>query len=142
MINVKDIAHDVARDTKGDKSAIEGVLVSAFGVILERVAAGEEVHIHKFGSFKSSLFKGRTLNSPLMTGGKVTFGDQYVLRFHQAPVAKRRINELIALAGGAPKQASPKAKKPKPAAAPPEFSAKAKKSKAKVAKTPKAKKAA
>lgn len=107
MINIKDIAHDVARDNPdlGDKSALERALASAFGIILERVASGENVHIHKFGSFKTQLFKGRTLNSPLMSGGSVVIKDQFVLRFHQAPVAKRKINELCA-AGKAPKKSS------------------------------------
>lgn len=105
--NLKDLAHDVSRDTLVEKDVAERVLARAFGVILERVASGNEVHIHKFGSFKASLFKGRTLRSPLMDGGAVTFGDKYVLRFHQAPAAKREINEKAAKRNDAP----PKAKR-------------------------------
>lgn len=118
-INVKDIAHDVARDnpTLGDKAALEQAISSAFGVILERVAKGEEVHIHRFGSFKASLFKGRTLNSPLMKDGTVTFADQLVLRFHQAPVAKRRINELASALPAAKQGKSEKPKKARASAA-------------------------
>jgi len=98
MTSIRDIAHDVQRDDPhfGSKADVENVLKSAFDIILERVAKGDNVTVRGFGTFAAKLFKGRTLSSPLMKGGSIEFGDQLVLRFRQSASAKQRINEIVA----------------------------------------------
>lgn len=65
-----------------------------FNLIIAKCAAGETVRIKNFGTFKMRTMKGRTLKSPLMEGGEISFPDTQVLRFHQSQVAKGKLNEL------------------------------------------------
>lgn len=113
---IRDIAHDVQRDNPhiGSKADVENVLKSAFSVILERVANGDVVIVQGFGTFQAKVHKGRTLNSPLMKGGSIKFGDQLVLRFRQAASAKAVINQIDkAKAKSNGKASAKKAKKAK-----------------------------
>jgi nucleoid DNA-binding protein len=88
------------------------VLSALFGVILKRVAAGEVVRIAGFGVFRARKFKGRTLHSPILETGEISFPDSLVLRFHQSVVAKRRLNEFAShLEGKKSKKAAKKAAK-------------------------------
>lgn len=113
-LNVDDIAHDVHRDLHHlglTKGASEEILRGVFAAIKQRVASGEAVNVRGFGVFEAKLFKGRTLNSPLVKGGSIDFGDQLVLRFRQSPAAKREINEIANAKG---KKAAKTAAKDKP----------------------------
>lgn len=93
--NLKDIAHYVHRGhNEVSRTKVEEILTDAFQVILEFASMGDKVKISKFGTFKASFFKGRTLMTPLMEGGSIDFKDQLVLRFKQASKAKKIINEL------------------------------------------------
>lgn len=65
-----------------------------FELIIEKCAEGDTVRIKNFGTFKMRTMKGRTLKSPLMPDGEVTFPDTQVLRFHQSTVAKEKLNQL------------------------------------------------
>lgn len=65
-----------------------------FSLIIAKCAAGETVRIKNFGTFKMKTMKGRTLTSPLMEGGEISFPDTQVLRFHQSAVAKGQLNKL------------------------------------------------
>ncbi len=99
MAGMADIAKEaglnpVVDPETGRKIHTNEVLDRFFEIILEKVAAGERVHIKGFGSFSMKLYKGRTLNSPLMEGGEVTFNDQQTLRFSQSSLAKAKLNEL------------------------------------------------
>jgi nucleoid DNA-binding protein len=93
--NLKDVAHYVHRDHPTvSRGVIESILSDAFQVILEFAAIGDQVKISKFGTFKASYFKGRTLVTPLMEGGSIEFKDQLVLRFKQASKAKQIVNTV------------------------------------------------
>jgi len=96
MAALRDIAHDVQKDNPhlGSKTDIEQVLKATFETILRRVSIGEPVGIRGFGTFVAAIFKGRTLQSPLMKGGSVKFEDQLVFRFRQSQSAKNRINDM------------------------------------------------
>jgi len=65
-----------------------------FNLILKKCAEGETVRIKNFGTFRMKTMKGRTLKSPLMEGGQITFPDTQVLRFHQSAVAKQSLNDM------------------------------------------------
>lgn len=69
-------------------------LEKLFELIIQRCSEGETVRIKNFGTFRMRTMKGRTLKSPLMEGGQITFPDTQVLRFHQSTVAKKLLNEL------------------------------------------------
>lgn len=99
MAGLADIAKEaglnpVVDPNTGKKIWTNEVLERFFELILERVASGERVHIKNFGSFSMKLYRGRTLNSPLMEDGEVTFGDRQTLRFSQSQKAKAKLNEL------------------------------------------------
>lgn len=65
-----------------------------FRKIIEVLRTGETVTITGFGNFRARMLKGRTLKSPLLKkkGGKVTFGDRLVMRFHASASAKKVLN--------------------------------------------------
>jgi len=63
-----------------------------FENILKRCASGEDVHITGFGTFKARIHKGRTLKSPLLEGGEISYDDLLVLRFSASASAKRKLN--------------------------------------------------
>jgi nucleoid DNA-binding protein len=118
-LNADDIGHDIHRDLHHlslTKGACEEIVKGVFAAIKQRVAAGEIVNIRGFGVFQAKVFKGRTLNSPLVEGGSIQFGDQLVLRFRQSPAAKREINEIAAQAGKKAKKSADKPAKGKKAA--------------------------
>lgn len=133
---LRDIAHDVQRDNPhlGNKADVEAMARALFEVIVERTAKGGVVAVRGFGTFEAKVFKGRTLNSPLMKGGKVSFPDALVLRFRQSPAAKKMINEIAENIG----KDSKKAKKAdaKPADKPAKKTAKKATKKGKAAKKP------
>ncbi len=120
IVTAKDIAHDLKRDNPhmGNKSDLEHMVKEMFKIILEHAAKGNKVQIRGFGTFSTSIFKGRTLKSPLMKGGVIDFKDQLVLRFRQSQSAKIAANEIAAKApeekapeeheGKAAKKAAPK----------------------------------
>lgn len=133
MAGMSDIAREaglnpVIDPNTGKKIWTNEVLDRFFELILEKCAEGERVHIKNFGSFTMKLFKGRTLTSPLMEGGEVTFSDSQTLRFSQSSVAKAKLNELAPPDGkkskknkkgtkgakAAPKKGKKSSKKPKP----------------------------
>jgi nucleoid DNA-binding protein len=60
-------------------------------LIIEYCAKGYEARITGFGTFKSTVVKGRKLNTPIMSGGSVSYGDTKVLRFHQSPICKEKV---------------------------------------------------
>lgn len=101
ITNLKEIAHDVQRDNPhlGSRADVEHLLKCALRVIVERVATGHAVKLRQFGVFEASVFKGRTLKSPLMKdrGGSIDFKDQLVLRFRQSQAAKHLINEIASV---------------------------------------------
>lgn len=63
-----------------------------FRRIIDTVRGGDTVTVSGFGNFRARLLKGRTLKSPLLSGGKVKFGDRQVLRFHASATAKKVLN--------------------------------------------------
>jgi len=121
-LNADDIAHDIHRDlyhlslTKG---ACEEIVRGVFAAIKGRLAAQEAVNIRGFGVFEAKVFKGRTLNSPLVKGGSIDFADQLVLRFRQSQTAKREINEIAKAAAKGKKAAAKGKAKPAEAEAKP-----------------------
>jgi nucleoid DNA-binding protein len=109
--------HDIAKEVglnpiKDDENGIRldtsEVLEDFFNTIIEHCKNGETVRIKNFGTFKARVYKGRTLKSPLLEDGEITFGDQLVLRFHQSLVAKRRLNDGYVPEGEKPKKAAAK----------------------------------
>lgn len=76
----------------GRKVPTNDVLQKFFDLILEKCANGESVRITGFGTFKARIHKGRTLKSPLLENGEITFEDALVLRFTSSAVAKRKLN--------------------------------------------------
>ena len=84
-----------------------------FNLIIAKCAAGETVRIKNFGTFRMRTMKGRTLKSPLMEGGEISFPDTQVLRFHQSQVAKGKLNELAPADEAPAKKATKKASKGK-----------------------------
>lgn len=94
----------------GRKINTSDVLDEFFKKVLEHCAAGETVRIKNFGTFRMRTYKGRTLKSPLMDGGEITFDDTQSLRFHQSQVAKRTLNELAPPSEQKPKKSSNGAK--------------------------------
>jgi len=94
--------HDIAKeaglnplrdDEHGIRIDTTEVVEDFFDKIIEHCRNGETVRIKNFGTFKARVYKGRTLKSPLLEDGEITFGDQLVLRFHQSLVAKRKLND-------------------------------------------------
>jgi nucleoid DNA-binding protein len=75
----------------GSSNDAQASLEDFFDLILRKVAAGGVVHIKGFGVFRARPHKGRTLHTPVMEGGQITFGDRMVLRFHQSIVAKAKL---------------------------------------------------
>ncbi len=135
-LNADDIAHDIHRDLHHlslTKGACEEIVRGVFAAIKGRLAAQEVVNIRGFGVFEAKVFKGRTLNSPLVKGGSIDFADQLVLRFRQSQAAKREINE-IAKAAAKGKKAANKDKAAKGKAKPAEAEAEATEAEAKPAK--------
>jgi len=94
--NLRDMAAELGlknlKGTHGGK--IDGVklLEEFFGHILKTVKNGEAVRIKNFGTFSAKVYKGRTINSPVIPEGKREFSDNLVLRFHQSSGAKQRLN--------------------------------------------------
>lgn len=64
-----------------------------FDLIIEQCAQGIDVRITGFGTFHSTILKGRKLSTPIIEGGETSFEDTRVLRFHQTPLCKRKIKE-------------------------------------------------
>lgn len=97
MAGLQDIAKEAGlnptRDKDGKRVDTTKVLERFWEVIIEHCRNGETVRIKDFGTFKARVYKGRTLKSPLLEDGEVTFDDQLVLRFHQSVVAKRKLNQ-------------------------------------------------
>lgn len=81
-----------------------------FAEITKLVASGETVKIHGFGTFERKVFKGRTLNTPLLAK-PVTYADSFVLKFHQSALAKQQLNAMAK--GEEPPAAVKKGPKPK-----------------------------
>lgn len=93
----------------GKKIWTSDVLDRFFELVVQKCAEGETVRIKNFGSFSMKTFPGRTLKSPLMEGGEVTFPDTQVLRFSQSSVAKALLNKLAPPDGKKPKASAKKA---------------------------------
>lgn len=86
-----------------------------FALIVQKCLEGETVRIKDFGTFRSTIYKGRTLKSPLLKGGSIAFDDKKVLRFHQSTVAKKVMNGEASEVAPAKKAAKASAKKAAPA---------------------------
>ena len=105
----------VLQDVSKKSGVNQDMIATVFSAILSLVASGEDVKVQGFGTFKRRLFKGRTLNTPLMSK-PVVYQDSYVFKFHQSNLAKIALN---ALAKGEEVPARPNGKKgPKPKAKP------------------------
>jgi nucleoid DNA-binding protein len=83
------------------------LIEALFVEIAKRCAQGKRIHIKNFGTFEARKHKGRTLHTPLVEGGEVTYGDMMLLKFKQAGKSKRLMN------GGAAKVGEDKPKKEK-----------------------------
>lgn len=94
--NLRDMATELGlknlRCDHGCKIDGIGLLEEFFNHILNTLKEGETVRIKNFGTFSAKVYKGRTIKSPVIPGGKKEFGDNLVLRFHQATGAKQRLN--------------------------------------------------
>jgi len=67
-------------------------LEKLFDLILERVKAGEKVHLSGFGVFYRHLYKGRTVKTPIIDGD-CKFDDRFILRFRSSSLAKKYLNK-------------------------------------------------
>lgn len=99
MAGLNDVAREAglnpAEDKKtGKKLNTSEALEDFFNLIIKKCSEGQTVRIKNFGTFRMRTMKGRTLKSPLMEGGEISFPDTQVLRFHQSGIAKGKLNEL------------------------------------------------
>jgi len=76
----------------GKKFGTTRVIARFFRLVANYCQHGERVILKDFGTFFCKTHKGRTLKTPLMKGGKVTFKDSLVLTFKQSSVIKDVIN--------------------------------------------------
>lgn len=79
---------DVARKAGVKVEVVQDV----FEELLRRISIGEKVRIKGFGTFERKVYAGRTLHTPVVAGGVVTFPDSYAIKFHQSQLAKQRLN--------------------------------------------------
>lgn len=109
-----------------DLALITGIqkddLDKLFYAIVELLSRDAQVRIPNFGVFKRSLYKGRKLTSPVLSGGTIEFGDQWLMRFSSYATAKMVLNKLSPPPSGCGSEADPepevepekpKSKKPK-----------------------------
>lgn len=101
----------IADVAKGSGLKIDAV-ADVFEEILARVSRGEPVRIKGFGTFERRKFPGRTLKTPLVPGGSVTYPDAFAVRFRQSVLAKQRMNSKASKAAAASQPAA-KGKAPK-----------------------------
>jgi nucleoid DNA-binding protein len=94
--NLRDMATELGlKNLRCDHGCkIDGIklLEEFFNHIIDTLKDGEAVRIKNFGTFSAKVYKGRTIVSPVIPKGKQKFGDNLVLRFHQATGAKQRLN--------------------------------------------------
>jgi len=69
------------------------VVKRLFDLIIECCSQGLDVRITGFGTFHSTVLKGRKLITPIIEGGEASFKDARVLRFHQTPKCKAKIKK-------------------------------------------------
>lgn len=80
---------DIAKTAGVKKDDVQSV----FEAIVQLVGNDEVVRITGFGSFQRRLYKGRSIESPIVNDGKpLPFRDAFALRFKQSMTAKHRLN--------------------------------------------------
>jgi nucleoid DNA-binding protein len=79
----------------GAKVATNDTFQRLFQIIMDRLRAGGTVQVKGFGTFRAKLLKGRTMSSSLVDGGKTSFGDKLLIKFHAAPQAKKYMSQDI-----------------------------------------------
>jgi nucleoid DNA-binding protein len=96
MAGLKDVAKEVGLMPITTESGVKvnalPLLEAMFKEIIRRCKDGELVRIHNFGTFRMKLNKGRTLKTPLMEGGEVSYSDMLILKFRQSMLSKREVN--------------------------------------------------
>jgi len=101
---------DIAKAVGVHKDQIQ----KTFEVMLELLTKSTELRVHKFGTFKRKLMKGRTITSPVLEGGSITYGDKWVLNFSAHASAKQWLNAKLPIeAPEKPKAKKSGTKKPK-----------------------------
>jgi len=90
-----------------------------FKSLVEHVRDGERVSIPGLGTFSSREMKGRSVESPVLPGGKVEYPDQTIMRFRPSETVRGILNpEIHGEEAKKAKQAKPEKKaasKKKPA---------------------------
>ncbi len=76
----------------GRHFSTNNVIKELFRRVLAYIVAGHEVRISHLGTFVTKIVKGRTLRTPIMEGGEVTYGDRKVLTFKQTKAVKGILN--------------------------------------------------
>ena len=96
MAGLRDVCKEVGLSPivteSGQRVNALSLVEALFDKILEIANSGEIVRIKNFGTFRVKLNKGRTLKTPLMEGGEITYPDMMLLKFKQSLSSKKSIN--------------------------------------------------
>lgn len=68
------------------------VIDDVFAAIVRLTRAGERVSLRGFGAFWAGIHPGRTQITPLVEGGKCTYGDRVIMKFKPSTALKQRMN--------------------------------------------------
>jgi DNA-binding protein HU-beta len=79
-MNKTQLIDAIATSTGKSKADVTAFMNATVDAIQGAVAAGDEVQIVGFGTWKRGVLKGRTLPS-ITTGERITYGDTWVVRF-------------------------------------------------------------
>jgi len=98
MAGLKDIVKKIGLSPlkleSGQSVQLMALIEEMFAAIVDECKKKDgAVRIKDFGTFTARINKGRKLKTPLVEGGEVEFGDILLLKFHQSPVSKQRLNK-------------------------------------------------
>lgn len=91
-MNKSQLIDHIAGSTGTDEKTVDTVVDAVFETITQRLAAGEKVTIHGFGTFKRHLRPARTYRNP-QTGQPIDKEASYDARFASYEELEKRVNE-------------------------------------------------